>query len=41
MLSLLTLLILIHDAFSAYPTQTYGPVVETATLGKQTVKHRT
>jgi len=41
MLLLLTLLCLIHDAFSAYSTQTYGPVAETGTLGKHTVKHRT
>jgi len=38
---LLTLLFLILDAFSAYSTQTYGSVVETAILGKHTVKHRT
>jgi len=36
MLLLLTLLFLIHDDFSTYSTQTYGPVVETATLSKHT-----
>jgi len=41
MLLLLTLLFLIHNAFSAYSTQTYGPVVEIAALAKHTVKHRT